>query len=239
MGKVSGPSTHFSSSWLGGISIARYSLSGREWSAARRAWFLPQPGLQPGCIQAAPQGPTPPPGPLQSTMDPSTSSHHVTERATVSRQNPQEGCSRSQSQVSSPPQPWPGRSHLGDLTSSVFSAPLEPWHNRYWRSCSERLSCGEEQGVRGPQPTFQACPCNPVFSLASPSAPVTHCPAPRPATGPSRLPEQGTQGLCVWLQPHSFLPLRLHSPSAPVPRCCLMGNTDSNDKNNTEHSLGT
>lgn len=31
-------------------------------------------------------------------------------------------------------------SHLGDLTSSVFSMPLGPWHSRYWRSCSERLS---------------------------------------------------------------------------------------------------
>lgn len=37
------------------------------------------------------------------------------------------------------------QSHLGDLTSSVFSALLQPWHSRYWRSCSERLSCSRRR----------------------------------------------------------------------------------------------
>lgn len=44
------------------------------------------------------------------------------------------------------------QSHLGDLTSSVFSTPPDPWHSRYWRSCSERLSCGEKAGQMTPTP---------------------------------------------------------------------------------------
>ena len=88
-GKASGPSTHFSSSWLGGISIMRYSLLG-ERTGQQLAGLCPCPTPAPNQVvsKPAPQSPTRPPGPLQRTMDPSTSPHCVTEGATVSRQDP-------------------------------------------------------------------------------------------------------------------------------------------------------
>lgn len=112
-------STHFSSSWLGGISIMRYSLWGEKWGQQL-------PGL---C-------PCPTPAPDQAVSRPQIP-------------HPLLALSRGQPLHVPPPSdrrghrtlpPWPGQSHLGDLTSSVFSTPLEPWHSRYWRSCSERLS---------------------------------------------------------------------------------------------------
>ena len=140
--KAFSPSTHFSSSWLGGISIMRYSLwQERTGSAAPRALSSPHPAPNQAVSKTPPNSHTPSwPSPEDDGL------LHIPppcyKRARVPREDPQQrdppGASVG---LSSPQQPWAGQSHLGDLTSSVFSTPPEPWHSRYWRSCSERLSC--------------------------------------------------------------------------------------------------
>lgn len=186
------------------------TVGGENGSAARRALSLPHPSHQPGCIQAAPAPkPSTPFWPSPEDDGPLHISPPCYRRGHSLKAGPmREGYSRGQCQAQQPSTAPAWLISPGGLDQLRVLNPTEALAQQVLAFVLRAtVLWGRNRESEEPQPTFQASPCNLVLSLVSPSAPVTHCPAPRPATGSPQLPEQSTQGLCMWPQPHPFLPL--------------------------------
>lgn len=202
------------------------TVGGENRSAAGRALSLPHPGPQPGCTQVSPPKSNTPFWPSPEDDGPLHISLLCYRRGHSLKAGPmREECSQGQCQAQQPSSALAWLISPGGLDKLCVLNPAGALAQQVLALVLRAtVLWGRNRESEEPQLTFQASPCNPVLSLVPRAAPGTHCPAPRPVTGPPQLPEQREHSRPLHVASTSSLPAFMAAQSqrtyASVP--CLI-----------------